>query len=74
MIVGFQIAKGIWKICLNDFLSKLVGKKIISLFTDYEVIKPLPMYDCIVDGVVMTVSGDNLLSSLEVVKWEWACQ
>lgn len=52
----------------------IVGKKSLCLFANYEVIKPLQRYDCIVDGVVITDSGDNLLSPLEIVKCERTCQ
>lgn len=46
--------------------------EIVSLFPKYEVIKPLPMYDCIVHGTVTTVPEDNLLNPLDVLKCEWA--
>ena len=49
-------------------------KKIDILFTNYEVIKPLPRYDYIVHGVVMTCSEDKLLSPLEVLKCKWDFQ
>ena len=43
-----------------------MGEEVVILFTDYLVIKHLPMYDYIVHGVVIIISEDNLLSPLKV--------
>lgn len=72
--IGSRIVEGFWKICLDDFLTILAGEEVVSLFTNYEVIKPLPRYDCIVDGVVMAVFGDNLLSPLKVLNCKLVCR
>ena len=39
----------------NQFMRWFVGDEVISLFMNYEVIKPLPRYEYIVHGVVIIV-------------------
>lgn len=72
-IVGSHNTERIWKVCLDDFLSKFTGEEFVILFINYKVVKPLPRYECIVGGIVMTISRGNVWNRLEVLKCKWVC-
>jgi hypothetical protein len=52
-------------------MRRFSGGKFVFRFTNYKIIRPIPMYEYIFHGLVMIDFKENLLSPLEVLKYDW---